>query len=89
MKTRLKNVFTTVLGLLILAGCGVFVYRGSATLTEVSGFATIGLALILSKDMEFAKNFLPFLFNQHPASSTTNTCESCGQTTTPTDENTH
>jgi len=86
MKSRLNNLLTTVFGALILIGCAVLVFRGSATLTEASGFATIGIALILSKDREFAKTFLPFLIRNTSESSSTNPCPTCGQQTSPTDE---
>lgn len=60
--TRLGNLFTTIIGTIIIISTLVFIYKGKTTFTEASGFLTIGVALLFSKDEYFTKNFLPFLF---------------------------
>jgi len=59
---RLKNVFTTFIGLVIIASTLYFVCMGKTTFAEASGFVTIGIALLFSNDEQFSKNFLPFLY---------------------------
>lgn len=45
-----KNYKTTLLGLVIILTCFVFVWFEKATLTEVSIFVTGGFALLFLKD---------------------------------------
>jgi hypothetical protein len=59
MKKRLKNGLTTGLGLILLGSSLAFVATGKATIAEVSGFITMALALMLSKDEPFKNNFTP------------------------------
>lgn len=62
--TRLGNLFTTIIGTIIIISTLIFIYKDKASFTEASGFITIGIALLFSKDEHFAKNFLPFLFKE-------------------------
>lgn len=59
---RLGNLFTTIIGAIIIISTLIFIYKGKTTFTEASGFLTIGIALLFSKDEYFIQNFLPFLF---------------------------
>jgi hypothetical protein len=45
-----KSPKTTIIGLIILALCFVFVYLEKATLTEVSGFILGGFSMLFFKD---------------------------------------
>ncbi len=60
--TRLGNLFTTIIGTIIIISTLIFIYKDKASFTEASGFITIGIALLFSKDEHFTKNFLPFLY---------------------------
>jgi hypothetical protein len=59
---RVKSVFTTFIGVVLIGFSLYFVYEGKTTLTEAAGFITIGVALIFSDDENFSRNFLPFLY---------------------------
>jgi len=59
---RISNLFTTVIGTIIIISTLFFIYKGKTSFTEASGFLTIGVALLFSKDEHFTKNFLPFLY---------------------------
>lgn len=61
---RIKNIFTTLIGTLLILTCLYFVYKGKTTFTEAAGFITIGVALLFSNDEAFAANFLPFIKKQ-------------------------
>jgi hypothetical protein len=51
MKTRLfQNYVTTILGVLILAFCGLLMYQEKQTAGELSGWLTTGLLFLRSKD---------------------------------------
>jgi len=51
MKTRLfQNYVTTILGVLILAFCGLLMYQEKQTSGELSGWLTTGLLFLRSKD---------------------------------------
>lgn len=51
MKQRLfNNIKTTVVGTLLIVGSGVLVYNEVATIKEVSGWVTLGVTLVCSKD---------------------------------------
>lgn len=62
---RLGNLFTTIIGAIIIISTLIFIYKGKTTFTEASGFLTIGVALLFSNDEYFMKNFLPFLFKSN------------------------
>lgn len=45
-----KNIATTVLGVLVIGFCGVMVYTERSTVVEMSGWFTLGLGLLRSKN---------------------------------------
>ena len=61
---RLKHGFTTLIGTVIILCTLLFIYNDKTTVTEASGFLSIGVALIFSRDDYFNKNFLPFLIDK-------------------------
>lgn len=51
MKNRLlENYITTILGVLILAFCGVMLYQEKQTAQELSGWLALGVMFLRSKD---------------------------------------
>ena len=59
MKTHVKrNPLTTIAGGAIILICLALVYLGKATFTEISGFVTLALGVLVSKDELFKQNFL-------------------------------
>lgn len=51
MKNRLfSNYVTTILGVLIIAFCGVMIYMEKATTTDMAGWLATGLLFLRSKD---------------------------------------
>lgn len=51
MKSRLlENYITTILGVLILAFCGVMLYQEKQTAQELSGWLALGVMFLRSKD---------------------------------------
>ena len=51
MKNRLfQNYVTTILGVLIIAFCGLMIYQEKQTAGELSGWLTTGLLFLRSKD---------------------------------------
>tara|TARA_B110000879_G_C10860790_1_gene389110 strand:+ start:323 stop:508 length:186 start_codon:yes stop_codon:yes gene_type:complete len=51
MKRRIyKNYVTTILGILILAFCALMMYQEKQTAGELSGWLTVGLLFLRSKD---------------------------------------
>lgn len=51
MKNRLfSNYVTTILGVLILAFCGVIIYTEKETAEGMSGWLAVGLMFLRSKD---------------------------------------
>ena len=50
MKRLFKNYITTVLGCLILVLCGVLLYQQKQTAGELSGWLTVALLFLRSKD---------------------------------------
>jgi len=66
---RFKNIFTSLIGVILIGFCGYAIYINKATWSEASGFITIGIALLFSDDEQFAKNFLPFIFKNKKSDS--------------------
>lgn len=51
MKERLfKNIFTTMLGLVILLVCLLLIYQGKQTAEQLSGWLAVSLLFLRSKD---------------------------------------
>lgn len=51
MQERLiENIRTTIIGILIIGGCVTMVLMDKATITEVSGWFTMGLGFLRTKD---------------------------------------
>jgi uncharacterized membrane protein len=51
MKKRLiENYVTTILGVLILIFCGVMLYQEKQTTKDLSGWLTLGIMFLRSKD---------------------------------------
>ena len=51
MKKRLfENYITTILGVLILAFCGVMLYQEKQNAQELSGWLALGVMFLRSKD---------------------------------------
>ena len=51
MKNRLfENWVTTLMGVLILAFCGLVIYTEKQTASEMAGWLTVGLLFLRSKD---------------------------------------
>lgn len=51
MKERLfKNIFTTMLGVVILLVCLLLIYQGKQTAEQLSGWLAVGLLFLRSKD---------------------------------------
>ncbi len=52
MKDRLlnKGLVTTILGVIVIAFCGVLIYQGKQTAGDLSGWMGLGLILLRAKD---------------------------------------
>lgn len=51
MKKRLfENYITTILGVLIICFCGVMLYQEKQTAQELSGWLSLGVVFLRSKD---------------------------------------
>lgn len=52
MKDRLinKGLVTSILGILVLSFCGVLIYQGKQTASDLSGWFMFGLTLLRAKD---------------------------------------
>ena len=51
MKERLiKNYVTTIIGFIIMVVCGVMVYQEKSTPTDLSGWLSVSLLFLRSKD---------------------------------------
>jgi len=51
MKNRLfENWVTTLLGVIILVFCGLIIYTEKQTASDMSGWLTVGLMFLRSKD---------------------------------------